>query len=378
MPAAPYPLGGEARDVVEDVRRLGGFGIAAHPGFAEAGAALARLDAPFDGDRVAEPRHELARVGAAGQRRSAARGRRGGGCSRRCSTIRSGRPKSIAQPAPAEPASSTQWAALARAPARRRASPAPTRTRSSRCAAPIPATAGCSLPLPGYESSFRALSVHVRPDRAADRRRRGRRARVLMRAIRAGHLYTAVDGVATPPSFEFTATNAHGTAQRGRRARRRRTGDAARAQQRAGRVHDDGLERRDACSSGDHHEQDFTVAAPAGPARVLGRDPRAGRSPPDSPGSAATRSTCASAGRRGAGADRSRRRRRARRSSTARTATAGASSTIRRRWRRVDVAPIGRRRRAAVPLRAGRRRVGRAGRRARGRHAARRRARTIG
>ena len=31
MPAAPYPLAGEPRDVVEDVRRLGGFGIAAHP-----------------------------------------------------------------------------------------------------------------------------------------------------------------------------------------------------------------------------------------------------------------------------------------------------------------------------------------------------------
>lgn len=31
LPQAPYPLGGEARDVVEDVRRLGGFAIAAHP-----------------------------------------------------------------------------------------------------------------------------------------------------------------------------------------------------------------------------------------------------------------------------------------------------------------------------------------------------------
>ena len=29
--AAPYPLGGEARDVVEDIARLGGFGVAAHP-----------------------------------------------------------------------------------------------------------------------------------------------------------------------------------------------------------------------------------------------------------------------------------------------------------------------------------------------------------
>jgi hypothetical protein len=31
MPVTPYPLGGDARDVVEDVYRLGGFGIAAHP-----------------------------------------------------------------------------------------------------------------------------------------------------------------------------------------------------------------------------------------------------------------------------------------------------------------------------------------------------------
>src|SRR3954471_20628910 len=31
MPRAPYPLGGAAEAVVEDVHRLGGFGIAAHP-----------------------------------------------------------------------------------------------------------------------------------------------------------------------------------------------------------------------------------------------------------------------------------------------------------------------------------------------------------
>ena len=34
LPAAPFPLGGEARDVVADVARLGGFAIAAHPGSA--------------------------------------------------------------------------------------------------------------------------------------------------------------------------------------------------------------------------------------------------------------------------------------------------------------------------------------------------------
>jgi hypothetical protein len=38
---------------------------------------------------------------------------------------------------------------------------------------------------------------------------------LVMRAIRAGHLYTAVDGVATPPSFEFTAANDRGIVHEG-------------------------------------------------------------------------------------------------------------------------------------------------------------------
>jgi hypothetical protein len=38
---------------------------------------------------------------------------------------------------------------------------------------------------------------------------------MLVRAIRNGHLYTAVDGIATPPSFEFTATNSLGSVREG-------------------------------------------------------------------------------------------------------------------------------------------------------------------
>ena len=49
MPAAPYPLGGEARDVVEDVKRLGGFGIAAHPNSPKPALGWRQWDAPFDG-----------------------------------------------------------------------------------------------------------------------------------------------------------------------------------------------------------------------------------------------------------------------------------------------------------------------------------------
>jgi hypothetical protein len=70
------------------------------------------------------------------------------------------------------------------------------------------------LPFPSYESSFRVLSVHVSPGEPLTGAAPADAAR-LMRAIRAGHLYTAIDGIATPPSFEFTATNARGTVQQG-------------------------------------------------------------------------------------------------------------------------------------------------------------------
>jgi hypothetical protein len=48
MSAPPYPLGGEARDVVEDVARLGGFGVAAHPDSAKQELRWDEWDAPFD------------------------------------------------------------------------------------------------------------------------------------------------------------------------------------------------------------------------------------------------------------------------------------------------------------------------------------------
>src|SRR4029079_7734096 len=40
-------------------------------------------------------------------------------------------------------------------------------------------------------------------------------ASTILRAIRNGHLYVAVDGIATPPSFEFSASNDFGTVHEG-------------------------------------------------------------------------------------------------------------------------------------------------------------------
>src|SRR5262249_24443557 len=47
MPAAPYPLGGDPRDVVEDVKRLGGFGVVAHPESPKPALMWQAWEAPF-------------------------------------------------------------------------------------------------------------------------------------------------------------------------------------------------------------------------------------------------------------------------------------------------------------------------------------------
>ena len=49
VPQSPYPLGGEARDVVEDVKRLGGFAIAAHPDSMKPELAWTDPALPIDG-----------------------------------------------------------------------------------------------------------------------------------------------------------------------------------------------------------------------------------------------------------------------------------------------------------------------------------------
>lgn len=202
MPAAPYPLGGEARDVVEDVKRLGGFGIVAHPDSPKADLRWREWTAPFDGIELLnlDTGWRLLRAQAQWPAR------------RRLLAALVGYPfrapeviASLIQPTGAL----YSWEALTR---RRRV--VVTAGADAHANLPLrniePGTGTqFSLPLPAYDASFRVMSTHLRPEKAltgnapAD-------AAIVMRAIRGGHLYTAVDAVASPASFEFTATNAHG------------------------------------------------------------------------------------------------------------------------------------------------------------------------
>src|SRR5262245_8991211 len=49
MPISPYPIAGTPEDVVEDVHRLGGFGVAAHPGSARPSLSWQGWEAEIDG-----------------------------------------------------------------------------------------------------------------------------------------------------------------------------------------------------------------------------------------------------------------------------------------------------------------------------------------
>ena len=71
-----------------------------------------------------------------------------------------------------------------------------------------------AVPIPGYEPSFHVMSIHVRPERALSGDA-STDAAIVLRALRGGHSYTAIDGIATPASFELTATNEHGTVSEG-------------------------------------------------------------------------------------------------------------------------------------------------------------------
>ena len=231
MPPSPYPLAGEARDVVEDVRRLGGFGIAAHPDSPKPQLRWRDWNAPFDGVEMLNLDTGW-RLWAQQAAASAARWRREAHLLPRSSIIRSGRPKRIASLLPAGRRAVARWAALAAAPARRGARRRG-RARAARAAQrrsgrqPLRAAAsGLRVVVPRAVDP-RAARPPLSGDAAADAR--GADAR----AFAPGISTRRSTAIATPPSFEFTATNAHGTVQRGRRARRRRTGDAARPQQRA-------------------------------------------------------------------------------------------------------------------------------------------------
>jgi hypothetical protein len=186
LPRTPYPLGGEAETVVEDVRRFGGFGFIAHPDSPRADLAWTDWTLPFDGvewmnadsEWRNEPQARMLRVLF----------------------------DYLVRPAPAlaslfdRPVMTlTRWDAL-------------TTRRPVLTMAGHDAHGGFGVgtegggwwgvPIPSYEASFRTFSTRVvldaplTGDAAAD-------ARALLDAIRAGRMFTVIDALAAPGILDF-------------------------------------------------------------------------------------------------------------------------------------------------------------------------------
>jgi hypothetical protein len=204
---APYPLAGEARDVVADVRRLGGLGIAAHPDSPKAELRWSDWSAPIDGLELINPDTSWRVHMLEGGWRPRFR------LMRALFTYPLRGSETIAGLLTPSPELEGRWTALAEH--RRVIGIAGVDAHAKlQLLESNPGSDGYSLAIPSYESSLRALSVHVQLPEAltgiapAD-------AEKLVQAIRSGLLYTAVDAWAAPPAFEFTAMNRAGEARAG-------------------------------------------------------------------------------------------------------------------------------------------------------------------
>lgn len=199
MRPASYPLGGEAAAVIEDVRRLGGFGIAAHPYSASGELGWSDWDAPFDAvewlNADSEWRDESA-----------------------VSLLRLPfdyliRPAAALASMLDRPAAAiARWDGLS---SRRPVVGIAGHDAHGGIARPAEDGRRFGIPgIPSYEASFRAFSLRailgapLSGEPAAD-------ARLVLDAIRRGRVFTAIDAIAAPAELDFTATAGAIAAQMG-------------------------------------------------------------------------------------------------------------------------------------------------------------------
>jgi hypothetical protein len=197
-----YRLAGEGRDVIDDIHRLGGMAIVAHPVSSRRELGWRDWDARFDGiewlNADTEWRDEsvlaLVRLAAGYPLRPSA-----------ALATTFDRPVEALARFDAVSAGRS-LVAIAGHDAHARIGP----RRGDRY------EPGVSLPLPGYEAAFRTFSVRAILD--ADLTGEAEAdAAVVLRALRHGRVYTAIDAIARPARISFVAHSGGATAEIGGR-----------------------------------------------------------------------------------------------------------------------------------------------------------------
>jgi hypothetical protein len=186
---APYRLGGDADAVAEDVARLGGFGIAAHPFSPRPELAWSDWNVPLDGIEWLNADSEWR-----DERKPALASALLGYLSRPGGALASllDRPE----------------AALAKLDelAGKRHVVAVAGHDAHGGFGEEYGAGGRRLHLPSYEAAFRTFSLNVRVNEAL-KGRAVEDAAAVLEAIRRGRVFTAIDAIASPAALDFTATD---------------------------------------------------------------------------------------------------------------------------------------------------------------------------
>ena len=196
LPAAPYPLGGDARGVVEDVRRLGGFGVIAHPTSPRAPLAWSDWSLRVDGVEWLNGDSQWRDDGPAELLRAVA------GYWFRA-------PESLASLLARPERALERWDTLA---AERPVVGLGATDAHARLALGTDDDGyggGVEVEFPGYEETFRAFAIRVELDRPLTGAPHADAAN-LVAQVRAGRVYTAIDALASPVRFAYRGRTSNG------------------------------------------------------------------------------------------------------------------------------------------------------------------------
>ena len=192
LPPAPYPLAGEARDVIEDIARLGGFAIAAHPNSEKPELQWSDWDLRLGGLEWLNADSEW-------------RDESGWSLARALLTYPIRGTETIVSLLDRPVATMRQWDELTQ---RRRVvaiAGADAHARIGFRSIGEPYDNGSAFHMPSYERLFHVFSntlprTTFSGDAAPD-------AQAVLAAIRSGHVYSMIDGLGGPAAMSFTATN---------------------------------------------------------------------------------------------------------------------------------------------------------------------------
>ena len=203
LPQAPYPLGGDAAGVVEDVARLGGFGIVAHPASPKPELAWRDWSLPVDG---------IEWLNADSQWRDE------GWTALAAAALGFGfrPPESLATILDRPEAALAQWDLQT---TRRRVVGLAGADAHARVPLGIGAGddgEGLELRFPSYETLFRAFSVRVEQPRAWSGEPRAD-AETLLGAVRAGRTYSVIDALGELAHFRYRARSGDAVLEMGDR-----------------------------------------------------------------------------------------------------------------------------------------------------------------